>query len=75
MAVAFVNPPPPGALGDFSQDPEYEYGTPVGVKWTGSAASLTLWQLQPGSTTTFGPSEYLIGRITGAFHTVRNSYH
>ncbi|KUJ08533.1 uncharacterized protein LY89DRAFT_724990 [Mollisia scopiformis] len=58
--VAFTNPPAPGAVGDFTSDPVYEYGTPVFVQWNGNASSLTLWQLQPGAVALFGSPEFLI---------------
>lgn len=65
MSVVFINPPPFGVTGDFSQNPIYPYGSTLNIEWTpvpgGNATSLTLWQLEGPNATYLFPFEYLTG--------------
>lgn len=45
----FINPPPFGTVGDYSQDPNYAVGSTVTFSWTGSTSDslgMNLWLKQ-----------------------------
>lgn len=59
--MEFINPPPFGEVGDFSNNPIYTVGSTVNVAWTsgepGKPTSLCLFQLN--GTQYLYPFEYL----------------
>jgi hypothetical protein len=65
--MQFINPPPFGTKGDFSNTETYNVGSTVNVAWTpaesGKAASLVLYQLDSNGLW-FGDMEYLTRRLS-----------
>jgi hypothetical protein len=65
--MQFINPPPFGAMRDFSNSETYSVGSTLNVAWTpaesGKAASLVLYQLDSNGLW-FGDMEYLTRRYT-----------
>lgn len=61
MTMEFINPPPFGKFGDFTNNPIYTVGSTVNVAWTsgepGVPTSLCLFQLN--GTEYLYPFEYL----------------
>ena len=61
--MTFINPPPFGRRGDFSDSDTYRQGSLVNVAWTpgeeGGGASLVLYQLNDTDGQWFGDMEYL----------------
>lgn len=44
----FINPPPFGTVGDYSNLPTYDIGDRVHVNWTSSPSDSVLWLIQDG---------------------------
>jgi hypothetical protein len=61
--MEFINPPPFGTKGDFSQNPIYVEDSTVNIAWTEGekelGASLVLYQLNETDGQWFGEMEYL----------------
>ena len=55
----FYSPPPFGAVHDYSQDPIYQVGSTVQIRWSVSWARISLVSWQNGNPT----FEYLLGRV------------
>lgn len=59
----FINPPPFGTEGDYSENPTYIAGKTVIVGWTapkqGAGVSLVLYQLNKTDGMWYGDGEYL----------------
>ncbi|ODM23661.1 hypothetical protein SI65_01250 [Aspergillus cristatus] len=67
LGVAFVNPPAFEATTDFSNNPTYEKGSLLRIKWNEQSednTSLTLWQLN--GTQWLQPFEYLTQNVSGS---------
>jgi hypothetical protein len=65
--MQFINPPPFGSTGDFSNSETYTIGSTVNIAWTpaesGKAASLVLYQLDSEGVW-FGDMEYLTRKLS-----------
>lgn len=61
--ISFINPPPFGKSGDFSENPTYPVGSTVNVAWQGGedgkGVSIVLYQLNQTNGQWFGDMEYL----------------
>lgn len=61
--MQFINPPPNGKEGDFSNSVTYYTGSTIAILWTpadqGTAVSVVLWQLNSTDGQWFGDMEYL----------------
>lgn len=61
--ISFINPPPFGTKGDFSENPTFAVGSTVNVAWQGGedgvGVSIVLYQLNQTDGQWFGDMEYL----------------
>lgn len=72
----FINPPPPGATGDYHDNPVYKEGSSLTIAWVpdpqNSAAPVTvaLWQLNAIGSGVVGDIEYITRQLQTPFMSV-----
>jgi len=62
-AMKFLNPPPFGTSGDYSDNPTYLTGSVLEIRWTpgpaGTPTSVTMWQVNATTSMSFGEQEHI----------------